>query len=179
MVEGAMVALEESRSKAEKAFRDVLATGRPQSLIRNPVSGEILQILNYQDWNNKQNFGVAGFSDDFVDPHELMQPGPNTIINHDGFMRPVFFNLDDFQSCLGLDRVGVIEAGERWSIPEKAPLRRMQAAAWRTAKRIWGADGGPPRSLSWQEITNKLNADRIRGDTLLSASTVERMFKGK
>ena len=88
-----MVALEESRSKAEKAFRDVLATGRPQSLIRNPVSGEILQILNYQDWNNKQNFGVAGFSDDFVDPHELMQPGPNTIINHDGFMRPVFFDL--------------------------------------------------------------------------------------
>jgi hypothetical protein len=172
------VALEESRSRAEKAFRDALATGHPVALVCNPTSGESLQ-LNYRDWNKKQSFGVAGFSDDFVDPNELIQPGPNTIINHDGFMRPVFFDLDDFQSCLGLDRVEVVEVSERWSIPEKEPRGPKQAAARRIAKRIWGADGGPPRSLSWQEITNRVNARRIRGDAFLSTSTVERMFKGK
>jgi hypothetical protein len=83
----AYVAREESRSRGEKSFRDKVATGRPMPLVRDPATGEILQ-LDYRRFNERMNFGVAGFTDDFVGPDDLSRPGPCTIVG--GAMRPVF-----------------------------------------------------------------------------------------
>jgi len=93
----AHVAMEESRSRAEKSFRDELASGRLIALVRDPTTGETLQ-LDYRRWNEKMNFGVAGFTEDFVRPDDLSQRGPCTIVG--GAMRPVFFDLGEFQSWL-------------------------------------------------------------------------------
>ena len=171
----AFVAMEESRSRAEKSFRNALATGRPDALVRDPVTGENVKLLNYPIWNEKANFGVAGFTEDFVGPNELMQPGPNTIIGD--AMRPVFFDLDDFQLSFGLDQaksvpVEVVEAAsvevvERWPFPECAPRGRVAELVYAAIKRKWG--GGPPKKLSPQEIANVIKIG--------SAETIRRLLK--
>jgi hypothetical protein len=118
---------------------------------------------------------VAGFTEDFVGPNELMQPGPNTIIGD--AMRPVFFDLDDFQLSFGLDQaksvpVEVVEAAsvevvERWPFPECAPRGRVAELVYAAIKRKWG--GGPPKKLSPQEIANVIKIG--------SAETIRRLLK--
>ena len=171
----ALVAREKSRSRAEKSFRDELATGRLLAFVRDPATGETLQ-LDYRRWNEKTNFGVAGFSEDFVGPDDLSQPGPGTIVG--GAMRPVFFDLGEFQSWLlklpgwrscrqkprhDPHRPEPVETAERWLIPEKEPTQPKQAAAWWLAKRVWGKDGGPRKGPSWRENTDKLNKQATYG----------------
>jgi hypothetical protein len=181
-------ATEESRSRAEKSFRDELATGRPIALVRDPATGETLQ-LDYRRWNEKMNFGVAGFTEDFVGPDDLSQPGPCTIVG--GAMRPVFFDLGEFQSWL-LTLPGrrscsqkprhdphppePVEIVERWPIPEKEPTAPRRAAAWRLAKKVWGKVGGPIKGLSWRELTDQLNKRRIDGEEIVSEDTLKRAF---
>jgi hypothetical protein len=184
----AHAATEESRSRAEKSFRDELATGRPIALVRDPATGETLQ-LDYRRWNEKMNFGVAGFTEEFVGPDDLSQPGPCTIVG--GAMRPVFFDLGEFQSWLltlpgrrscgqkprhDPQRPEPVEIAERWPIPEKEPKAPRRAAAWRLAKRVWGKDGGPMKGPSWREITDKLNKRRIDGEEIVSEDTLRRVF---
>ena len=184
----AHVATEESRSRAEKSFRDELATGRPIAFVRDPATGETLQ-LDYRRWNEKTNFGVAGFTEEFVGPDDLSQPGPRTIVG--GAMRPVFFDLGEFQSWLltlpgrrscgqkprhDPQRPEPVEIAERWRIPEKEPTAPKRAAAWRLAKRVWGKDGGPTKGPSWRERTDKLNKRRIDGEEIVSEDTLRRVF---
>jgi hypothetical protein len=184
----AHVAREESRSRAEKSFRDELASGRLIALVRDPATGETLQ-LDYRRWNERMNFGVAGFTEEFVGPDDLSQPGPCTIVG--GAMRPVFFDLDEFQSWLltlpGRRSCGQkprhdpqpsepVEIAERWPIPEKEPTASRRAAAWRLAKRVWGKDGGPIKGPSWRALTDKLNKQRIDGEEIVSEDTLRRVF---
>ena len=186
------IAREESRSRAEKSFRDELATGRPIALVRDPATGDTLQ-LDYRRWNERMNFGVAGFTEEFVGPDDLNQPGPCTIVGS-GAMRPVFFDLDEFQSWLltlperrscgqkprhDPQRPEPVEIAERWPIPEKEPTGPRRAAAWRLAKRVWGKDGGPIKGPSWREITDKLNKGRIDGEEIVSEDTLRRVFSAR
>jgi hypothetical protein len=127
-----------------------------------------VKLLNYCSWNERANFGVAGFIDDFVGPDELVQPGPNTIIG--GAMRPVFFDQDDFQSSFGFDQAKAVpvEVVERWSIPECAPSRgRVTQLAYAAIKRKWC--DGPPKKLSPQQIASIIK-------TGCSAETVRRLL---
>ena len=135
------------------------------------------------------NFGVAGFTEDFVGPDDLSQPGPCTIVG--GAMRPVFFDLGEFQSWLltlpgrqscrqkprhDPHRPEPVEIAERWPIPEKEPTGPKRAAAWRLAKRVWGKDGGPIKGPSWRENTDELNKRRIDGEEIVSEDTLRRVF---
>jgi hypothetical protein len=179
-----------SLTRAELSFRNLLAVGRLIARVRDPATGEILQLLDHESWNKRSSFGVPGFTDDFVGPDELMQPGPSgaTI---GGFLRPVFFILAEFEALLpaGADVVAKIDQPEhdrrehhqpeqdRWPIPEQEPKGIRQAAAWRIAKRAFGNEGGPLRSLGWATITNLLNARRLSGDARITEDTVARMFK--
>jgi hypothetical protein len=88
-------ALDASRKIAEKSFR--VAADRPTALIRDPKNHEILK-LDHRSWDEKANFGIVGFHEDFVDPDDLMQPGPHTYLN--GALRPVFFEEHDFHEWL-------------------------------------------------------------------------------
>src|SRR5262249_53238411 len=152
-----------SRRAAELSFRGLLATGDLIARVRDPTTGEILQLWDRQTWNNRANFGVPGFTEDFVGPDDLVQPGPGgaTIA---GSMRPVFFMLAEFETLFPAGPVVVEEVDQpqqnRWPIPDKEPSGTKQAAAWRTAKRVWGSEGGPPRSLGWPRITEMLNDRR-------------------
>ena len=186
----ALVAREESRSRAEKSFRDEVATGRPLAFVRDPATGETLQ-LDYRRWDEKINFGVAGFTEDFVGLDDLIQPGPCTIVG--GAMRPVFFDLGEFQPWLltlpgrqscrqkphhDPHRPEPVEFAERWPIPEKEPTGPKRAAAHRLAKRVWGKYGGPIKGPSWRENTDELNKRRIDGEEIVSEDTLRRVFFG-
>jgi hypothetical protein len=156
------VAHDKLQSEAERSFRNALAAGRPAALVRDPATGVILK-LDYRVWNAKQNFGVPGFSDDFVGPDELVQPGPSAVIG--GMMRPVFFNQAEFESWLTGNEPA--EAVERWSIPECAPRGRLARLAYDAIKKRWR--DGPPKKLSPQEIANTIK-------TGCSAETVRRLL---
>jgi hypothetical protein len=176
----ASVAQDASRKRAEIAFRDLLAAGRLVARVRDPATGEILQLLDHESWNRRVSFGVPGFTDDFVEPDDLMQPGPNSAIIG-GYLRPVFFMLAEFEALFPSGSA-VIEpvdqpSQDRWPIPEMEPKGIRQAAAWRTARRVFGVVGGPPRSLGWPKITEMLNARRADGDAPMKVDTVARMFK--
>jgi hypothetical protein len=70
----------------ERFFRDALAKGELNAYVRDPISGERLQLLNRDDWS------LAGFlpgiSSNFTSPNDLFCPGPDSTI--DGMRRPVF-----------------------------------------------------------------------------------------
>ena len=132
---------------------------------------------------------MAGFTEDFVGPDDLSQPGPCTIVGD--AMRPVFFDLGEFQSWLltlpgrrsceqkprhNLQRPEPVETAERWPIPEKEPKGEKRAAVWRLAKRVWGKDGGPIKGPSWRALTDKLNERRIDGEEIVSEDTLKRAF---
>jgi hypothetical protein len=97
-INGALSARENAESRAEMAFRAALATGRPMACIRDPKTGDVLQLLDYRQWTERNNFGTPGFSEDFVDPDDLIQPGPSACI--DGLSRPVFFYQREFDEWL-------------------------------------------------------------------------------
>jgi hypothetical protein len=178
----------ESQSRAEKSFRDELASRRPIPLVRDPATGETLE-LDHRGWNEKMNFPVAGFTEDFVGLDYLSQPGPCTIVG--GAMRPVFFDLAEFQSWL-LTLPGRRSCGQKprhdpqcpepvviaecWPIPEKEPTGPKRAAAWRLAKRVWGKDGGPIKGSSWRKLTDELNKRRTDGEEIVSEATLRRVF---
>ena len=78
----------------------------------------------------------------FVGTDDLSQPGPCTIVG--GAMRPVFFDLGEFQAWLltlpgrqscrqkphhDPHRPEPVEFAERWPIPEKEPTGPKRAAA--------------------------------------------------
>jgi hypothetical protein len=124
-----------SRRRAEWSFREMLATGGLIARVRDPASGEILQLSDYESWSKRASFGVPGFTDDFVGPDELMQPGPSGAIIG-GAMRPVFFVLAELEAVLppvgsaGIETVDQ-QGTDRWSIPQKEPRGTRRAAAWR------------------------------------------------
>jgi hypothetical protein len=177
----ASLAQDASRKKAELSFRELLATGRLIARVRYPATGEILQLSDCESWRQRASFGVPGFTDDFVDPDDLMQPGPSGALIG-GLLRPVFFILADLDAVLPPGSTVVWKADQpdqdRWAIPETEPRGTRQAAAWRTAKRLWGSEAGPLRSLGWPTITRILDEHRASGDAHVRVDTVRRLFKG-
>jgi hypothetical protein len=59
---------------------------------------------------------------------------------------------------------------KRRSIPDRAPSSRVARAAYDAIKQKWSADGGPPVTMSNQDIANSL---KIK----CSAETIRRVFK--
>jgi hypothetical protein len=112
-VEGAAKALDDSHKMAEMEFRNYLASDGPTALIRDPDTGKTLE-LDRKQWTPYRNFGVSGFDEDFVDPNDLVQPGPNTVLR--GALRPVFFDRDEFEAFLkGLPPSRIVATANRES----------------------------------------------------------------
>jgi hypothetical protein len=63
-------------------------------------------------------------------------------------------------------------ADDRWPIPEQQPSGRRSAAAWRTMKRIWGKAGGVPRGMSFQEVADIVNDNRVDRTSPVASVTV-------
>jgi hypothetical protein len=78
-------------------FRTALAAGELRAMIRDPATGELLK-LSQSGWDRAANGFPGGFDEDFVEPVDAFQPGPPAVI--DGYLRPVFFNDDDFKNWL-------------------------------------------------------------------------------
>jgi hypothetical protein len=83
--------------KADVKFRAAITAGKLQPLIRDPATGELLK-LSQNGWDREPNGLPGGFDEDFVEPGDAFQPGPPAVI--DGYLRPVFFNLQDFKNWL-------------------------------------------------------------------------------
>jgi hypothetical protein len=86
-----------ARDEADKKFRAALAAGELRAMIRDPDKGELLE-LSQSGWDKAANGFPGGFDEDFVEPGDAFQPGPAAVI--DGYLRPVFFSLEDFKNWL-------------------------------------------------------------------------------
>jgi hypothetical protein len=93
----ATIAHDQSHKDAEERFRIALAGGNPVALVFNPKTSQARELAR-QPWTEKQNFGVHGFHEDFVSPDDLIQPGPDTLI--EDALRPVFFERADFEKFM-------------------------------------------------------------------------------
>ncbi len=101
ITDGALVlafnARDAARDVADMKFRKALAAGELWAMIRDPATGELLK-LSQSGWDRAANGFPGGFDEDFVEPGDAFQPGPPAVI--DGYLRPVFFNDDDFKNWL-------------------------------------------------------------------------------
>jgi len=90
-------AVDAATRDAERAFRCHLASGNPTAMIRDPATGDRL-TLDRRGWADRENFGIPGFHEDYVWSGDLMQPGPDAMI--DWVLYPVFFDREKFDAFL-------------------------------------------------------------------------------
>jgi hypothetical protein len=92
-------ARDQARGAAEIKFREALTAGELRAMIRDPDNGVLLE-LSRNDWERpSDNVGfAAGFDEDFVEPSDAFQPGPFAAIK--GYLRPVFFHREEFNTWL-------------------------------------------------------------------------------
>jgi len=114
-----------ARGAAEMKFRKALTAGELRALIRDPGTGEPLR-LSQNGWDREPNGLPGGFDEDFVEPGDAFQPGPPAVI--DGYLRPVFFNLQDFKNWLrivsGADDVRSKPLGRKRSY-DRTAIRKL------------------------------------------------------
>jgi hypothetical protein len=128
--DGALVlafnARDAARDAADMKFRAAIAAGELRAMIRNPATGELLK-LSHSGWDRPANGFPGGFDEDFVEPGDVFQPGPTAVI--DGYLRPVFFNDDDFKNWLravsGGDAVHRKPSGGRKRLYDRAHIQTL------------------------------------------------------
>jgi hypothetical protein len=96
--ESAVNIYDASRLKAEIEFRNFISAGKVHALICHPVTSEHLEPGPREEWEANHSFCVPGFHDDFVNPNDLFQPGPNAAIGERSL--PLFFDRKEFDAFL-------------------------------------------------------------------------------
>src|SRR5262249_22420861 len=113
-----------ARGAAEMKFRKALAAGELRALIRDPDNGALLE-LSRDGWERSSDDGgfAAGFDEDFVEPGDFFQPGPPALTN--GYLRPVFFNEEEFYNWIARRVPGRdVAVGGRKPSYDRASIRK-------------------------------------------------------
>lgn len=88
--------LGDALNRVDKFFRYFLSEGTLVAYVRDPETGDTLQ-LNAAEWDNEDEVEPTfGFSDDYVYPENPVQPGPSGTDVREK-LRPIFFKRDDFE----------------------------------------------------------------------------------